>query len=669
MFFKTLIKFLFLFVFALSVSAKNENKSLTDSQPEIIFKFDKLKQSQENVTLQVDFNKAVLLLEKNEYERAIKLLKRTAQVIQIPSFLNIGIAYYKLNSIHNAKLYLNKIYNYKAAKKTQTFSYMSAAYYLYQITNEVKYLESIISVGKRNKNVSEHSKRMIADTYIILKEYTKALKILHSMQYPLNLKMAMLYLKIKNYIQAEIFLQRAFENTVNLDKKNKILWLMVYRDLKANEIVKLKDHLDKINKKKSIFSANLQMPLRMFFNKNKFTSEEYFSFIKKFSKDRMIDYIIYFSPFIFSDNEEIIYDSAKGFIFNSRQNLDSLEEMLDYNINFLNVIKDDPINRIKKLKEFIKEDTKSYVYYNLALCYGQINDYHNAFKYFEKAYKLNPGNKLYAVMTLITADKINLKVRDKDYIQANVKSSEGLFVYFGQSLYRLFFDEKFNVKSDIQAYKNSIFYKALGFLDSMNKNEISLKEPLLQDYYKDPLVYLIKLSIKKDKESDFAYRTRLQDTIPLILNNNFLEGPLVITSYYIDMLKALSLFSKAQLDITGKTSPSYLRTKALLKLHSNKPEETISILEKLQEEFGLEDKYTMYLIVAALLEANKYADASVQISLIKAILNDQDADFLTGVQLIQDLKISSARQYFKGPYFDSLIDFSLQNFDQYLESL
>ena len=35
----------------------------------------------------------------------------------------------------------------------------------------------------------------------------------------------------------------------------------------------------------------------------------------------------------------------------------------------------------------------------------------------------------------------------------------------------------------------------------------------------------------------------------------------------------------------------------------------------------------MYLMVAALLEAGRYNDASIQISLIKAILNDQDADF------------------------------------------
>ena len=656
-----------LFIFVSNSFAKNQNDN--DSYPEIVYKYKKLKKNHENMTLQVDFNKAVLLLEKEKYEEAISIFKRTAQINQIPSFLNIGIAYYKLNNTHNALLYLNKVYNYTDTKFTHTFSYMAASYYLYNISKDVKYLDGIIEIGKKNKKVSEHSKRMIADTYIILKEYSKAIKILNTMDSPLNLKIAMLYLKIKDYAKAELFLQRAFADTVNLAKKNKILWLMVFRDLKSNELEKLKDHLEKVIKKKNVFSAHFELPIKMFFNKNKYSTKEYLSSINKFSKDRMIDYIMYFSPFIFSDNEEVIYDSAKGFIFNSTQNLESLEEMLEYNINFLNVIKDDPILRIKKLKEFLKTDTKSYVYYNLALSYAQINDYYNAFKYFEKAYKLNPGNKLYAVMTLITADKIHLKVKDKEYLESNIKSKNGLFKYFGQSLYKMFINETFELKDNIKAYKKSIFYKSIKFLKKMNNNESLVDSDLVNDYYKDPFVYLIKFTRKRLNESDYSYRRRLQDNVPLKLNNNFLDGPLIITSFYIDILKSIGLFSRANFDIANKNTPSYLRTKALVYLHKNKAKETINILDSLQKKYGLEDKYTMYLIVAAYLELNEYSNASIQISLIKALLNDQDADFLSGVQLIQELKISSALLYFKGKYHDSFIDFKLDNFDKYLESL
>ena len=182
-------------------------------------------------------------------------------------------------------------------------------------------------------------------------------------------------------------------------------------------------------------------------------------------------------------------------------------------------------------------------------------------------------------------------------------------------------------------------------------------------------LYLMRLVLRKKDESDYLYFSRLQDSIPLDLNNNFLEGPLIITQYYVDVLKALGLFNKADMSMAGKHSPSYLRTKALRDLHANNAAATVSILEYLQETYDLEDKYTMYLMVAGLLESGRYNDASLQISLIKALLDDDGADFLTGVQLIQELKISSAKQFLDTPYRDSLIDFNLVNFDKYLEEL
>ncbi len=47
--------------------------------------------------------------------------------------------------------------------------------------------------------------------------------------------------------------------------------------------------------------------------------------------------------------------------------------MVSYNSKFIDIIQEDPILRVNKLKTFIQEDSNSYVYYNLALCYAQIN--------------------------------------------------------------------------------------------------------------------------------------------------------------------------------------------------------------------------------------------------------------------------------------------------------
>lgn len=660
-------KILLIFLFSnCTLYAKNE---LIESQPEILFQYDKLKKTQDNLALQVEFNKAVLFLGKGEYKKAIDILKKTALIIKVPSNLNIGIAYYKLGAIDKAIVYLNDIYKNKAVALSDTYSYMSACYYLYQISKDNKYLDTIVKISRKYKNLTEHSKRMLADTYIILKEYKSALKILNSMNYAMDLKKALLYIKLKDYEKANILLEKSQNNTLNPSRLNQILWFRVFVDLKSNNIERLRENLDLIQEKKSLFKANQDLPLEIFFNENKYSSKDYLDFVSKFDDNRKYNFLFYFAPFIFSDSEEIIYDSSKGFIFNSEGNLNSLEEMVEYNNKFLDIIKEDPIIRVVKLKKLLSTDTKSYIYYNLALSYTHIQDYFNAHKYFIKAFKLNPGNKLYAVMTLLTANKLGKKLADEEYINAIIRSKDGIYNYFGKKIYTLFFNPEYKLEIKPLSYKSTIFYKALDYLEKLNNNEPLNNHPLLSKYFKDPLTYLMRLVQREKNESNYSYFSRLQDSVPLSLNNNFLEGPLIITKYYIDVLKAIGLMKKADLTIVGKNSPSYLRTKALSDLHLGRPDETIKTIEYLQKEYKLEDKYTMYLLVAALLEAGRYNDASIQISLIKAILNDKDADFLTAVQLIQELKISSAKQYITQAYKDALIDFKLIGFDEYLESL
>lgn len=662
-FFKKVFLILLLLI---NISYSND---IIESQPEILFKFENLKKTHENLALQVEFNKAVLHLNRNEYEKAIELFLKTSKILQIPSFLNIGIAYYKMNSIDNAIIYLNKIYENENIAQRDSFSYMSACFYLYKITKDNKYLDTIVRVARKDKNISNHSKRMLADTYVILKDYEAALEVLNQINFNVALKKALLNIKIKNYERAAVELNKAKDETQNPNTLDKILWIEAFNFLKLNKLDDLKETLDLIHKKRLTFKANLELPLELYFNQNKFTSKEYLSSVLEFDEHRKYDFLFYFAPFVFSDSQEIIYDSVKGFIYNQSENIVSLDSMLDYNSKFLDLVKDDPIIRVQKLKEILKTDTKSYIYYNLALSYAQIDDFNNAFTYFEKAYKLNPGNKLYLSLYLVSANIIGKNIKDKDYLENSMKSNSGLYVYFGKEIYRAFLNKEYSFINKPENFENTIFYQALDFLEAMKEKKRLINHPLLQEYIKDPFTLLIRLVQRKDKESDFEYYARMQDTIPLTLNNYFLEGPLVVTKYYIDILKSLGIFYKADLKIIGSKSPSYLRLKAIRDLHYNLPNETIKTLEYLQKEYELEDKYSMYLIVAALLEAGRYNDASIQISLIKSLLNDKDADFLTAVQLIQDLNIFSAKQFLKEPYKDSLIDFKLVGFDEFMESL
>ena len=171
------------------------------------------------------------------------------------------------------------------------------------------------------------------------------------------------------------------------------------------------------------------------------------------------------------------------------------------------------------------------------------------------------------------------------------------------------------------------------------------------------------------KETQYQYITRIQNDIPLKINDNFLDGSQIVTQFYIDVLQGVGLLHKADLNKIGSQNPSYLRTKALNELYHGDPELSVKILNYLRDKYKLEDKYTLYMEVASYLELGKYNDAIVTIELIKAILKDEGANFLIGVQLLQDLKLRSAKQYFTNEYNDSFIDFKLVNFDDYLESL
>ena len=68
---------------------------------------------------------------------------------------------------------VDQIYEKEENSKIHTFSYMSACFYLYQISKDNKYLDTIVKISKKFTDLSEHSKRMLADTYIILKRKCK----------------------------------------------------------------------------------------------------------------------------------------------------------------------------------------------------------------------------------------------------------------------------------------------------------------------------------------------------------------------------------------------------------------------------------------------------------------------------------------------------------------
>ena len=648
-----------------------------ESQPNILKENKYIKKQLSLYESKTQFNIAVLYLEQEKYLKAISIFKKTANKLKVESFLNIGIAYYKLKSQNNSYLYLKKLYDLKNLNKQNIYAYVSTCYYLYLITKNRKYLSDILGVlkDKSIRKQDENTRLLLVNTYIILKQYKKAIRVLRTLNEYNYLKLALLYIKAKDYDNSEVYLQKALNQTKDEKSTNDIIWFTIYNDLKTNSISKLKDHIDLVDDRLDEFRQYPRMDLRIYFNKDKYSSKDYFNMVNNFSKQRKIDMLFYFTPFIFADNKELKQDSIYAFILKDINSIEALNDMIEYNKNFTNIVKKDPIIRANELQKQIdkKDKIKSYEYYNLALSYAQIFDYKNAYKNFYKAYLLKKSNKLYSSLVLVSALRANIKLnkKEKAQIKDNLVNFKGQYVYFGHYIYKIFFSKNYKIEDEKISlkYKNSVFYRALHFIDNKNEKDSTLQEPLLLNDGKDPLVFLFRTIVKKENESDYTYVARLQDYLPKHYNDYFLKGPLIITEYYIDILKAVGIFNKVNFNIPNDNTPTYLRTKALINLYDGYPIQSIKILEDIKNKYNLNDKYTYNLLVASYLSAGDYVNASATLTMMEFELKDDNARFLNGIQLLQDLKLNSAKSSFRKPYTGRLIDFELKGFDKYLEDL
>ncbi len=147
-------------------------------------------------------------------------------------------------------------------------------------------------------------------------------------------------------------------------------------------------------------------------------------------------------------------------------------------------------------------------------------------------------------MYLITANKISADIPEKQraILDKNIKDSGGLYSYFAKELYKLFVNSTYNVVEASQSYEKTVFYKAIDFLKKMNNNENLSNHQLLEDYERDPFIYLLKLVQKNKNEDEYRYAARVQDAVTLKYNNNFLDSSLITSKYYIDILRAFGVF-------------------------------------------------------------------------------------------------------------------------------
>jgi hypothetical protein len=647
----------------------------TESQPQILFEYKNLKDKQTKRELLIKFNTAVLYLQQKKYRHAIQLFKQSSKLLKIPSYLNIGIAYYKLNSKKNAYLYLKKIFDFKDLKYNDRYSYFSSAFYLYLITNQEKYINEITKVSAKAKRMTEQEKLLVVDTLILQKKYKYALDMALKIKNISSLKVALLAIKLRDYSKAKYYLKKAKIEAKGDKSTNQVLWFQLFRDLKANDLTNVLETVRKIEKRKNFFHTNQELKLELFFNKEKYTPKEYLKKITKPTFNRKLDMLYYFTPFIFEDYDALGTQETKTFIIKNQNSIYDLNTMVEYNSDFLKIIKLDPIKRVQKLQDRMKDryDMKAYEYYNLGLAYAQIYDYLKAYKNFKKAYNLDLGNKLYSVMTFLTLKRLNIYEDKlfKERLKSNIIANSGTFKFLGLYAYKIFEDPsvKLNKKDLTAKQKKSIFFRGLYFINNLKSKGIRTTEPLLVEFSKDPLVKMLSMIAKKPNENRYLYIARLQDEIPKKYNNNFLHGSLIITDFYMDTLRALGLFDITDFNIQGDISPSYLRTYAIVNLYKDKPEQTIRVVKLLQKKYNLDSVDSFYILAAGMLCSGQKDLAYGILTQLDLMYSDFDARFLAGVRLLQEKKFNTAPQYFRSKLYGNFIDFRLDKFDNFLESL
>jgi hypothetical protein len=149
----------------------------------------------------------------------------------------------------------------------------------------------------------------------------------------------------------------------------------------------------------------------------------------------------------------------------------------------------------------------------------------------------------------------------------------------------------------------------------------------------------------------------------------FLKGSLVITDFYLDTLRALGLFNRTDFNIENELSPSYLRTKAIVQLYNQNPKATIKIMEFIQKKYNLKSVDSYYILASAFFANDQKDLGFTTLSELEFIYKDSDAKFLSGVRLIQDMKLNTVMQYFTDKLKGKMLDFKMENFDQFLETL
>jgi Tfp pilus assembly protein PilF len=610
------------------------------------------------------FNKGVLELKNNQFNKAEYFFKKTLDYNKLPSILNIAIIKYKQKKYPEA-IKLFKLLSTSSTIDENLYIYLSANIYLFYITKSHKYLKKIKSNFSIIMDSNDRSKMILADTYIQLGHYKKAALIISQGKNIDYYKKAILEMINGNLEDAKKSLKILNEEVFEKKQKLLINWFLLYIDLKTGKLSNLSNMIETLDDNKDTYYPNDTFPISLEINPNRYSQSYYLNNLKKLSINDKIDLVFYFSSYKFSDESQIEYTQANSFFLFDEKMLFNLTKMTGYNKNLINDVLKDPYILKQKLKKYKFEDQKSYMHYNLGLICANLGEYKDALKQFNIAYNLKPGNKIYAVYTLLCAKRINKNFKAKKELQGSISSSQDANAQKAQVLNNLLIKNKQVRKGQLYGIDDNPLGEFIEYLTCKGKACLDIS---FFDDTEDPIKKLLYSVVAYQNRSNLALVSAIQDNL---VKEDLSKFPLIIHRLYAKYLKAVGLDLRFKDFIIKSNDLLQSEINYLYTMYQGKNDSKINkIFLDNTINHDMMGKETLYAATAAILQSSEEdEEAFINISMINNLYKDNNSDFLIGIRYLKSKDFNKALDRFKKPYTHEYIDFEISGLKKLIKEL
>ena len=641
-----LLVLIMLLVLLLVVVKKKKQNSESFNINQIVKKLEKKKIPKDE--LKVLIKKANILFKSGKKQEALNLLEKISNYSESLSFYNLGVIQIKEKHYKKALNYFQKAIKNQNSK---ALSAINATFCALMLKNKklFDYYKNLaytyLPQLAKNKNYPYYYALVM---YYEGYEYDMISALKNISDYNSNELLSAVYEYFNDPFNAQVYTQNPFYKGMelaqigdyelaknylkqNLSKKSQFALALV--DLKLGNYKEASMLIKKYQ------NTNIY-PIYMFLKPSLFnikTAQKDFKKTFLASKRDYYDLFFYYAPYkVFNMNQTIeflqkgISGIPLGAIEESKNALSKSAFYSKLNIQISRAIKFALRGHIflanKAFKKLYKKRKDSYIInYNLALSDAQLGDYVNAYKYFLKAYHLNPYDLKSGIFALYAADKIGLKnpylvASIKDDLNSNTQLQAAMLGVYTGNLVRLAAFLNKNEKNKPLWIVTDIAAKYL-----LNKNytleALKLKSMFNKDLISDLLYFY-------SENKDFPLNKLASKYIPYFFTinnslNDFFYGSKLARDWYFDFARISGLMPRVRLILLKKAKTEtfdiipVLQRLAFADIYTKHFEEAYTIYNDLIDNKNINDPRTLYYGGVAAIGAGHHANAVALMELAK----------------------------------------------------